>query len=85
MDHQGMVDGKGAEHFLFMAKAEEILRYLRDIRKNFSWEDKKVLEDAENIITKMISERMALQEGALNQDAETQKSSDDISKLRYSH
>lgn len=81
MEHQGTINNDAADHLLFFAKAEEILRMMHDISKFFSWEEKRVLEEAANVITKVVFEKM----GNEKPSSEAKKVQETIEKLRYSH
>lgn len=59
MSDMGWIGGDHAiDRLTFFRKAEEILKYIHDIEKNFSWEDKAVLEKAGEIITNFINQKM---------------------------
>jgi len=50
------------DHWNFMRKSEEILRYIRDIEKMFNWEERQTLEKAADVITQLMNKKMNEQE-----------------------
>jgi hypothetical protein len=73
MDNQAMTTQEGAEHFLFFQKSEKILKYLKDIGKFLSWEERRVLDDAAGVITKLMDSKMNCQSISPNDQSKSLK------------
>ncbi len=58
MSDFGALNQHGVDFWVFMHKAEEILRYLRDVEKDFSWEDRQVLEKTADLITQLMNQKI---------------------------
>jgi hypothetical protein len=59
MSDMGWIGGDQAfDRLCFFRKAEEILKNLHDIEKYLSWDEKKVLEKAGELITQVINQKM---------------------------
>ena len=56
--HPTILNLKALNHLELLRKSEEIVKYLHDIAPDFSWEERKILEQAESVITAMINRKL---------------------------
>jgi hypothetical protein len=58
MSDFGSFNQYGVDYWNMMRKGEEILRYLSEIEKEFSWEDRQVLNQTAQLITQLMNKKM---------------------------
>jgi hypothetical protein len=54
----GSFNQHGVDYWNMMRKGEEILRYLSEIEKEFSWEDRQILNQTAELITQLMNKKM---------------------------
>lgn len=62
MTERAIFSPDAIDHWNFMRKSEEILRYIHDIEKLFNWEDRQTLQKAADVITQLMNKKMNEQE-----------------------
>jgi len=58
MSHRAIINQDGMDRVNFFAKSNEILKYIHEIEKFFNWDERKVLEQAADIITSLVNKKM---------------------------
>lgn len=69
MPQRCVIDQDGVDRINFFSKSNEILKFLHDIEKFFTWEERKVLDQAADIISGLMHKKM-------NDQSENQKNID---------
>jgi hypothetical protein len=77
MSHENIIDAEGLKHWNFIRNAEESLKRLHEIESEFTWEERKILDQTCNIITEMLNKKYSMQEARLERLMNSRDSSED--------
>jgi hypothetical protein len=77
MSHENIIDAQGLKHWNLIRNAEEALKRLHEIQSEFTWEERKILDQTCNIITEMLNKKYSMQEAHLEKLMNSQDPSDE--------